>query len=98
MKYKVSTGTDMAGRIVQDTTSGAAGVAQQVCRRVIDVQEQQIRDTLISLGWTPPGARARADMADELAAALRFYRDADKDDGGIRAASTLAKYDALKEG
>lgn len=26
----------------------------QVCRRIVDTQEQMIRQTLISLGWSPP--------------------------------------------
>ena len=48
---------DPAGEIWQDTFSVTNGLKERIMRQVIDTKEQQIREALIRLGWTPPNAK-----------------------------------------
>jgi len=41
-------------KIVQDTTAVLNDVRGNTTRQIINLQEEQIRETLIYLGWTPP--------------------------------------------
>jgi len=54
MKYKVKTEVLPNGIIEQDVILLRDKIAQTISRTVIDTQEQQTRDALIKLGWTPP--------------------------------------------
>ena len=49
-KYTVTTAPLECGKIVSDTTD----VHGTVMRRILDTQEQQVRQSLIALGWAPP--------------------------------------------
>ena len=43
------------GFIIQLTTAyGPNGVRDEVMRRVLNTQDQQVRAALVALGWTPP--------------------------------------------
>lgn len=50
--YKITTTPLSDGKIVQEVFE--IDTRQQIMRRIIDTQEQQTRDALIALGWTPP--------------------------------------------
>ena len=56
MKYgfEVATTPMKDGKIVQELYNVNNNIREQMTRRVIDTQEQQIRKALIALGWTPP--------------------------------------------
>ncbi len=51
---KVETRVFPSGLIEQDTFFSNNGVRERLTRSFIDTQEQQVRDALIVLGWTPP--------------------------------------------
>jgi hypothetical protein len=53
--FKITTTPLPDGKIVQtvDCIENDTVVAQ-ITRRVLDTQEQQVRDALIALGWAPP--------------------------------------------
>lgn len=42
------------GVIGQEVYDEIDGIRQYIMRRIINTQEQQVRDALIALGWTPP--------------------------------------------
>ncbi len=52
--FKVVTTPKENGEIVQELFSVHDSIMEQIHRRVMDTQEQQIRAALIALGWTPP--------------------------------------------
>ena len=52
--FEVVTTPSKDGKIVQELYSVHHGMRQQIMRHVIYTQEQQLRDALIALGWTPP--------------------------------------------
>lgn len=52
--FEVVTTPTVDGKIVQELYSVEHDIREQVMRRVMDTQEQHIRDALIALGWTPP--------------------------------------------
>ena len=56
MNYKIDVVTTPLpdGRIYQATYSNAYNIREQLTRRVINTQDQRVRDALIKLGWTPP--------------------------------------------
>lgn len=54
MKYEVVTTTCGNGDIAQETNLVTDGIREQLTRRLLHTQEQQFRDALVSLGWTPP--------------------------------------------
>lgn len=43
------------GKVEQEMFSIRDGVREKILRQVLDTQEQQIKEALITLGWTPPG-------------------------------------------
>lgn len=47
---KIEITTTPKGVIIYDVSEGS----NLVTRDILDTKEQQIRDALISLGWTPP--------------------------------------------
>ena len=51
---KVETRVFPSGLIEQDTIFSDNGVRERLTRQIIDTQEQQVREALIVLGWTPP--------------------------------------------
>lgn len=52
--YEIKTTVTKDGKIIQQLDHIAYDIHEQISRRVIDTQEQQVRDALIALGWTPP--------------------------------------------
>lgn len=58
-KYEIKTQTFTAGRIVQELLFHQLDrPTQTVYRQVLDTGEQQTRQSLIALGWTPPAEKA----------------------------------------
>jgi len=51
---EVETRVFPSGLIEQDTIFSDNGVRERLTRQIIDTQEQQVREALITLGWTPP--------------------------------------------
>jgi hypothetical protein len=58
MKYgfEIVTKPTVDGKVVQELHSTNL---DHLIRCVIDTQEQQIREALIALGWTPPSEKPR---------------------------------------
>ena len=54
MGFEVTTKIIADDKILLEVHSTLNGIRDDVMRRVMDTQEQQIRDALIALGWTPP--------------------------------------------
>ena len=56
MKHEVKTNTFDDGKIIQETfmENPLTQAMETISRRMIDTQEQQIHDALVTLGWTPP--------------------------------------------
>ena len=54
MGFEVTTKIIADDKILLEIHSTLNGIRDDVMRRVMDTQEQQIRDALIQLGWTPP--------------------------------------------
>lgn len=55
IKYNVTAAPKADGKIELKTEfTGGDGLSSQLTRRVIDTEEQAMRDALIALGWTPP--------------------------------------------
>ena len=54
MGFEVTTKIIADDKILLEVHSTLNGMRNDVTRRVIDTQEQQVRDALIALGWTPP--------------------------------------------
>jgi len=53
--YHVATNVDEFSGIIETVTSSTCDdVRTEVYRQIMDTGEQQIRDALIKLGWTPP--------------------------------------------
>ena len=52
--FEVTTKIIADDKILLEVHSTLNGIRDDVMRRVMDTQEQQIRDALIQLGWTPP--------------------------------------------
>ena len=52
--FEVTTKIIADDKILLEVHSTLNGIRDDVIRRVMDTQEQQIRDALITLGWTPP--------------------------------------------
>ena len=52
--FEVTTKIIADDKILLEVHSTLNGIRDDVMRRVMDTQEQQIRDALIALGWTPP--------------------------------------------
>jgi hypothetical protein len=52
--FEVVTSPQPDGTIVQETFATHAGIRERIMMRVMRTQDQQIRDALIALGWTPP--------------------------------------------
>ena len=40
--------------IIQDMSELRDGIVERMSRLIINTREQQVRDALIQLGWTPP--------------------------------------------
>lgn len=55
MKYTVKTTPMIDGRILQEVDLEAQNIVKNIMRDVLDTKEQQIKEALIKLGWTPPG-------------------------------------------
>lgn len=53
-EFEVTTKYTPDGIIVQELFSLHDGISEPITRRVMDTQEQQTREALIALGWTPP--------------------------------------------
>lgn len=51
MKFKINTKVFPDGRIEQELVD----LQGRIAREVMDTKDQQVRQALISLGWTPPG-------------------------------------------
>ena len=65
MKYEVTTKSLGNGRIVTAVDHVASDVFMNnvrttIIRQILDTQDQQVRDALIQIGWTPPGNSAAA--------------------------------------
>ena len=41
-------------QIVQEVFSERDGIRETIQCQVIDIRDQQVKDALVSLGWTPP--------------------------------------------
>lgn len=54
--FEIVTTATEDGKITQELYSVTPDLREQVIRRVMDTQEQQIREALIALGWTPPNS------------------------------------------
>lgn len=54
MTIDVRTSVYPGGWIVTEQVNDSGTLYEQVMRRVMNTQDQQIRDALIKLGWTPP--------------------------------------------
>lgn len=54
MKYEVVTTPFENGDILQETDLIRNGLREHLTKVLIHTQEQQTRDALIALGWTPP--------------------------------------------
>ena len=52
--FEVTTKIITDNKILIEVHSTLNGIRDDVLRRIVDTQEQQIRDALITLGWTPP--------------------------------------------
>ncbi len=52
--FEIVTTPAIDGTITQELYSVFNGTREQITRKVIATQEQQVRDALIALGWTPP--------------------------------------------
>jgi len=52
--YKIECTIQADGKILQELGYFSDGIYTNIVRQVIDTQEQQIRDALVKLGWTPP--------------------------------------------
>ena len=53
--FELTTTPSSDGVITQELVAlGPGDVRQTIMRQVMDTSEQQIRDALIALGWTPP--------------------------------------------
>ena len=53
--FQVVTTPFAGGMISQEVFSVAGGERERISARLMDTQDQQIREALIALGWTPPG-------------------------------------------
>jgi len=53
------------GRITQTVCSVLDSVNTQLMRTVLNTSDQQIRDALIELGWTPPSDERKRRDADK---------------------------------
>lgn len=72
LRYDVLTLVGQNGEIRQVTQSvGVEGYQEHVSTRVLNAQEQQIREGLIRLGWTPPDQEGASAITR-----LRQYLDA----------------------
>lgn len=54
VSYRVNTTLLDNGQIVQETERVQGGAHETVMRQVMDTYDEQIRQALIALGWTPP--------------------------------------------
>jgi hypothetical protein len=55
MSDKISVKTKVfQHQIAQEVFSERDGVVETIRRQIIDISDQQVKDDLISLGWTPP--------------------------------------------
>lgn len=56
-EYRINTQVFADGKITQQSelVDDHLPSLRDIARRVIDTQDQQIREALIKLGWTPPG-------------------------------------------
>ena len=52
--FEIVTTPKETGEIVQEIFSVHDDIRSLITRRVMDTSEQQIREALIRLGWTPP--------------------------------------------
>jgi hypothetical protein len=52
--YEVSTSYSPSGQIEQTVDLVFDGVRETIMRQVMNTKEQQVKDALIALGWTPP--------------------------------------------
>ena len=52
--FEVTTKIITDNKILIEVHSTLNGIRDDFLRRIVDTQEQQIRDALITLGWTPP--------------------------------------------
>lgn len=53
--FQVVTTPFADGRISQEVFSVVDGERERIAARLMHTQDQQIREALIALGWTPPG-------------------------------------------
>lgn len=54
MTIDVRTNVYPSGMIISELIEDAGTIAERVMRSALNTQEQQIREALIKLGWTPP--------------------------------------------
>lgn len=64
--FQVVTTHTPDGKIVQELWSVHNYIREQINRSVMDTQEQQIREALIELGWTPPNISQTPKMSHNL--------------------------------
>jgi len=55
--FEVTTKHGLDGTIIQEVYSVRNDIREQIMQRVMNTQEQQIKDALIKLGWTPPNVK-----------------------------------------
>ena len=53
-KYRITTTPFADGMIEQEEFSEWTDLRESIVRQILDTKEQQIRQSLIALGWTPP--------------------------------------------
>jgi hypothetical protein len=103
--FDVKTDVFANGEIHLNITSNIGNINGDLCRQVIHTQEQQVRESLIKLGWTPPSQQL-AKPVEPLLEALRYYIDNahiydshhfSHYDPRTKAREAIAAYDALQD-
>lgn len=72
MRYKIEgklTGEELEQTVLRDDP--LTGMAEQVSREVINLKEENIKEALVKLGWTPPGEKSRIEA---LESAIREHK------------------------
>jgi hypothetical protein len=69
LEYKVTTGVDPRGLLMQRvdaviSVEGQDNVRETLMQQVMDTTDAQVRAGLIKLGWTPPETRGWVDIPD----------------------------------
>ena len=60
MKFRIDTTISPDGKIQQDLIQGHT---KMITRWIVDTREEGIRNSLIKLGWTPPGEEYKDETA-----------------------------------